>query len=58
MQKYICTVFKSRVYKSILEKEWRSTPAFLPGKPHEERSLAGYSPWGSEEDRAGPHTHT
>ena len=27
---------------------WRAqqpTPAFLPGKPHGQRSLAGYSPW-------------
>ena len=29
-----------------LEKEIQSTPVFLPGKPHGQRSLAGYSPWG------------
>ena len=32
---------------------WRSagqsTPAFLPGESHGQRSLAGYSPWGSIE---------
>ena len=27
-----------------LEKEM-ATPVFLPGKSHEQRSLAGYSPW-------------
>ena len=25
------------------------TPVFLPGKFHGERSLTGYSPWGSKE---------
>ena len=29
-----------------LEKEWLPTPLFLPGQVHEQRSLAGYSPWG------------
>ena len=24
-------------------------PAFLPGKPHEQRSLGGYSLWGHKE---------
>ena len=28
---------------------WQSTPALLPGKPHGERSLAGYSPWGHKQ---------
>ena len=27
------------------EKEWRSTPKFLPGKPHGQRRLVGYGPW-------------
>ena len=27
------------------EGKWQSTPVFLPGKSHEQRSLAGYSPW-------------
>ena len=35
-----------------LEKEMATTPAFLPGKFHERRSLAGYSPWGHKE--SGP----
>ena len=25
---------------------WQSTPVFLSGESHEQRSLAGYSPWG------------
>ena len=29
-----------------LEKEMEPTPAFLPGKSHGQKSLAGYSPWG------------
>ena len=29
------------------EKE--PTPVFLPGKPHGQRSLVGYSPWGRKE---------
>ena len=27
-------------------REWQPTPVFFPGKPHEQRRLAGYSPWG------------
>ena len=27
-------------------RKWQSTPVFLPGKSHRQRSLAGYSPWG------------
>ena len=26
-------------------RAWQPTPAFLPGEPHGQRSLAGYSPW-------------
>ena len=32
-----------------LEKEWQSTPVFLPGEFHGQRSLVGYSPWGCKE---------
>ena len=31
------------------ERKWQPTPAFLPGQPHGQRSLTGYSPWGHEE---------
>ena len=27
-------------------RAWQSTPVFLPGESHGQRSLAGYSPWG------------
>jgi len=26
-------------------RKWQPTPVFLPGKPHEQRSLVGFSPW-------------
>ena len=29
-----------------LKKAMASTPVFLPGEPHGQRSLTGYSPWG------------
>ena len=31
-----------------LEKKWQSTPVFLPGKSHGQRSLAGHSPQDSK----------
>ena len=30
-------------------REWLPTPVFLPGEPHGQRSLAGYSPWRHKE---------
>ena len=30
-------------------RKWQPTPAFLPGKSHGQRILAGYSPWGCKE---------
>ena len=30
-------------------RKWQLTPQFLPRKFHEQRSLAGYSPWGHKE---------
>ena len=30
-------------------RKWQPTAVFLPGKSHGQRSLAGYSPWGSKE---------
>ena len=37
-----------------LLETWRDlilqpTPIFFPGKPHRQRSLVGYSPWGHKE---------
>ena len=35
-------------------RKWQSTPVFLPGESHGQRSPAGYSPWGRREsDTAG-----
>ena len=31
------------------ERKWLPTPVFLPGESHEQRSLAGCSPWGRKE---------
>ena len=39
----------SWVGKIPWRRKWHPTPVFLPGKSHGQRSLAGYSPWGLEE---------
>ena len=31
------------------ERKWLPTPVFLPGESHEQRRLAGCSPWGRKE---------
>ena len=33
----------------IRRRQWQPTPVLLPGKPHGQRSLVGYSPRGHEE---------
>ena len=30
-------------------RKWQTSPVFLPGESHGQRSLAGYSPWGHKE---------
>ena len=44
-----------------LRRELLSTPLFLPGEFHGQRSLAGYIPWGGKEsdttERLSTHTH-
>ena len=30
-------------------RKWQSIPVLLPGEPHVQSSLVGYSPWGSKE---------
>ena len=37
------------VLKIPWSRAWQSTPVFLPGESHRQRSLAGYSPWGRKE---------
>ena len=37
---------RSLIGEDPLEKKRQPTPVFLPGKPHRQRNLVGYSPWG------------
>ena len=37
------------VRKIPWRRKWEPTPVFLTGKSHEERSLAGYRPWGHKQ---------
>ena len=51
------------VRKNPWRRKWQPTPIFLPGKFHEQRSLADYSPWSPKEwdtteHRTHTHTHT
>ena len=41
--------FDPWVRKIPWRRAWQPTPVFLPGEPHGQRSLAGYSPWGGTE---------
>ena len=41
--------FDSWVGKILWSRNWQSTPVFLPGKSHGQKSLAGYNPWGRKE---------
>ena len=41
--------FQSLDQEDPLEKKRATTPVFLPGKSHGQRSLMGYSPWGHKE---------
>ena len=43
--------FDPWVRKISWRKNWQPTPVFLPGEPHGQRSLVGYSPWGSQRVR-------
>ena len=43
------TQFQSLGQGDPLEKGMATTPVFLPGESHGQRSLAGYSPWGPKE---------
>ena len=40
------------------KREWQSTPVFLPGKYHRQRSLVGYSPKGPGESDTAEHICT
>ena len=43
----VCTFFYcSKLCIMYLEEEMATTPVFLLGESHGERSLMGYNPWG------------
>ena len=57
--------FSPWVGKIPWRRAWQTTPVFLPGKCHGQRSLAGYRPWDLKESdmteataRIHTHTHT
>ena len=41
--------FNCWIEKIPWRRKWQTTPVFLPGKSHGQRSLAGYSSWGCKE---------
>ena len=41
--------FDPWVWRMPWRRKWQPTPVFLLGKPHGQRSLVGYSPWGHKE---------
>ena len=41
--------FNPWVGKIPWRRKWQPSPVFLPGESHEQRSLAGYSPWGHKQ---------
>ena len=45
------TSFNPWVGKIPWRRKWQPTPVFLPGKSHEQRSLADYNPWGCKRVR-------
>ena len=53
--------FNSWVGKIPWRRKWQPTPVFLSGKPHGQKSLAGYSSWGCRVGRdlgTKPSQHT
>ena len=42
-------IFDAWVQKIPWRRAWQPTQIFLPRESHEQRSLAGYSPWGHKE---------
>ena len=49
--------FSPWVWKSPYSRKWQPAPVFLPGKPHAQRSKAGYSPQGCRETDMTEHAH-
>ena len=44
-----CRRHRFNLWVKTMRRKWPSTPVFLPGKSHGQRSLVGYSPWGCGE---------
>ena len=43
------TQVRSLVWKDPRRRKWQPTAVLLPSKSHGQRSLVGYSPWGTKE---------
>ena len=41
--------FDPWIRKIPWRRAWQSSPVYLPGESHGQRSLEGYSPWGCKE---------
>ena len=50
--------FNPWVVKIPWRRTWYPTSVLLLGKSHGQRSLVGYSPWGSDMTETAEHTHT
>ena len=51
-------MFEPWVRKIPRRRKWKPAPGFLPGNIHRQRSLAGYSPWGSRVRHVCERMHT
>ena len=52
-----CLLFNHSYPWSNWSRKWQPTTAFLPGKLHGQRGLAGYSPWSPKESDTIEYTH-
>ena len=50
--------FNPWVGKIPWSRKWQPTPVFLPGEFHEQKSKAGYSPWGRKASDTTKHIRT
>ena len=48
--------FNSFLGKIPWRRKWQPTLVFLPGKSHEQISMAGYSPWGRKDSDTTEYT--
>ena len=57
-----CTSLMTCKHWGTWRRAWQPTSVSLPGEPHGQRGLAGYSPWGGKEldttERLNSHTHS